>query len=250
MISLQDKVAIVTGGSRGIGAATAELLARAGAHVVVTYRSRKKEADLFIQEMKRWRLACEAVKVDVTNEQRVSQFVGDVEKRHGGIDILVNSAGIWVPAPIGATSTKRWRETIEVNLVGTFNFCNAVVPFMKLRGGKIVNIASTAGQRGEAGYSHYAASKGGVIAFTKSIAAELAPYGINVNCVAPGWVTTDMVAGALKRQAARREIIKSIPRGRIAKPEEIAGPVLFLCSELAIHMVGAIVSVNGGSVMA
>lgn len=250
MIDLQDKVALVTGGSRGIGAATAELLAEAGANVVVTYRSNGKRARTFVEKMKRWGLSCAALRVDVTDEKRVKQSVRGVVGEFGTIDILVNNAGIWVPAAIGSTTSRKWKETIDVNLVGTFNFCNAVVPFMKREGGMIVNIASTAGQRGEAGYSHYAASKGGVIAFTKAIAAELAPYKINVNCVAPGWVDTDMTAATLKQRSVRKGIIKTTPLGRIAKPDDIAGPVLFLCSDLSNHMVGAVLSVNGGSVMA
>ncbi len=250
MIILQEKVALVTGGTRGIGAAIAELLAESGAHVVVTYRSNRTEANRFIAKMRRWGLSCEAIRLDVADEKKVARIIKNIRERCGEIDILVNNAGIWVPAPIGATSSGVWRRTIDVNLIGTFNCCNAVIPSMKHHGGKIVNIASTAGQRGEAGYSHYAASKGGIIAFTKSIAAELAPYRINVNCVAPGWVTTDMTIGTIKQKSARREIIKSIPRGRIANPEDIAGPVLFLCSDLSNHMVGAVLSVNGGSVMA
>lgn len=250
MINLHNRVALVTGGSRGIGAAVAQLLAQAGAKVAITYRSNGKRAGALVERMQRGGSSCVALKVDVKDEVRVRQTVRTVVDTFGGVDILVNNAGIWVPAPMGSTSGRKWRETIEINLIGTFNFCNAVVPFMKRKGGRIVNIASTAGQRGEAGYSHYAASKGGMIAFTKAIGAELAPQGIIVNCVAPGWVDTDMTAGTLKRKSVRREIIKTIPRGKIATPNDIAGPVLFLCSELSNHMVGSVLSVNGGAVMA
>ena len=168
----------------------------------------------------------------------------------GRIDILVNNAGIWKRGEIGKMTEQQWDETLDINLKGTFLFCNAVIPVMKKqRGGKIINIASTAGQRGEPFHSHYAASKGGMIAFTKAIAAEVASHGIIVNCVSPGWVFTDMSSRVLKD---RRQIVKInelIPRGRVATPEEIAGPVVFLASDLANHIVGAVLNVNGGSVL-
>jgi 3-oxoacyl-[acyl-carrier protein] reductase len=171
-------------------------------------------------------------------------------KRFGRIDILVNNAGIWTYGAIGKMTERVWDETLDVNLKGMFLFCNEVVPIMKKqRFGRIINIASTAGQRGEAFHSHYAASKGGMIAFTKSIAAELAPHGILANCVAPGWVDTDMSAGALRVPSSLREITKTIPNRRVASSEDIAGSVLFLASEFSTHLVGSTISVNGGGVM-
>ncbi len=147
-------------------------------------------------------------------------------------------------------SLAEWRKTIEVNLTGIFSMCKVVIPIMKKQKyGRIINISSTAGQRGEAFHSHYAASKGGVIAFTKSIAPELIKDGIRVNCVAPGWVDTEMIAKVYKSSRHRTEINQSIPRGKVASPQDIAGPIVFLASNLADHIVGTVLNVNGGSVL-
>ncbi|RMD50472.1 MAG: SDR family oxidoreductase, partial [Ignavibacteria bacterium] len=168
----------------------------------------------------------------------------------GSIDILVNNAGIWKHSPIDKMTLEKWNETININLTGTYLFTKYVVPEMKAKkGGRIINIASTAGQRGEAEYSHYASSKGGVIAFTKSLATELGKYNINVNCVAPGWVLTDMTQHIFDNEEERKKELSIIPLGRVAMPEDIAGPVLFLASGLANHITGEILNVNGGSVL-
>jgi 3-oxoacyl-[acyl-carrier protein] reductase len=190
------------------------------------------------------------VRADVSRAGDVRRAVDTVLDHFGRIDILVNNAGVWKRGVIGAMTEQQWDKTLDINLKGTFLFCNAAVPSMKKRrSGKIINIASTAGQRGEPFYSHYAASKGGVIAFTKAIAAELAPDGIIVNCVSPGWVLTDMTSRILGNRKQIGSINRLIPRGRVATPEEIAGPVVFLASDLANHLVGAVVNVNGGSVL-
>ena len=174
----------------------------------------------------------------------------NVRNKFQRIDILVNNAGIWEYGKIGEMTPKQWQRTIEINLTGTFNMCNVVVPIMqKQKYGRIINISSTAGQRGEALHSHYAASKGGIIAFTKSLGPELIRDGIWVNCVAPGWVNTDMVSDVFKNLKETKEIVKSIPRGKVATPEEIAGPIIFLASHLADNIVGEILNVNGGSVL-
>jgi 3-oxoacyl-[acyl-carrier protein] reductase len=249
MISLNGKAALVTGGSRGIGSAVAILFARAGADVAITYVSDRKSADLVKKKIERLGRICLTIQVQASSAVSVRRAVARTAKEFGAIDILVNNAGVWKHAPIRSMTEKQWDETIDVNLKGTYLFCNAVLPSMKKKGGKIINIASTAGQRGEAGYSHYAASKGAVIAFTKSIAAELAPMRINVNCVAPGWVSTDMTFSALRNRSALRAIERTIPRGKVAVPEDIAGPVLFLASDLSDHLVGATLSVNGGGLM-
>jgi len=185
----------------------------------------------------------------VASESQVRGVLRKVVHHFGRIDILVNNAGIWKYGAIGSMTARQWDETLDVNLKGTFLFCNEAVRYMKRRGGKIINVSSTAGQRGEAFHSHYAASKAGMIAFTKSIADELARYDINVNCVAPGWVDTDMTAGVLSSKKTRKQIESGIPRGRVASPEEIAGPILFLASDLSNHLVGTTLSVNGGGVM-
>lgn len=250
MISLRDRVALITGGSRGIGAATAQLFARAGARIAITYSTNIAAARRTAESIAELGAECLILKARVEDELSVRRAVRTVLKHFGRIDILVNNAGIWKRASLERMTEREWDETLDINLRGTFFFCREVASIMKKqRSGKIINIASTAGQRGEAHYSHYAASKGGVIAFSKSIAVELAPYNVLVNVVAPGWVTTDMTAHVLGRRSTRREIEKQIPRGRVATPEEVAGTALFLASDLSNHIVGAVINVNGGSVL-
>jgi 3-oxoacyl-[acyl-carrier protein] reductase len=250
MISLLGKVALVTGGSRGIGAAVAVMMAKAGATIVLTYTKHRSEALKVAHRVAQIGSECLIIKSDVARPADVRQAVRSALDHFGRIDILVNNAGVWKRGVMGKLTEQQWDETIDINLKGTFLFCNAVVPFMKKqRGGKIINVASTAGQRGEPFHSHYAASKGGMIAFSKAIAAELAPHGITVNCVSPGWVDTDMSSHVLRKRSRARAINKEIPRGRVATAEEIAGPVVFLASDLANHLVGAVLNVNGGSVL-
>ncbi len=249
-IDLLGQTALVTGGSRGIGAASARLLAEAGANVVITYQRDRRAARTVCSAIEASGVRCRAVRCNTARASEVRACVRSVLREFGRIDILVNNAGVWKQGAIGAMTERQWDETLDINLKGTFLFTNAVVPSMKQhRSGRIIMIASTAGQRGEAFHAHYAASKGGVIAFTKSIGPELAPFGVIANCVAPGWVETDMTAETFgdRRQAA--EIRRTIPRGRAATPEEIAGAVLFLASDLSSHLVGSTVSVNGGSVL-
>lgn len=250
MIELQNKVALVTGGSRGIGGAIARALAKAGAIVVITYRSKKQAADNIVKAMQKLGIECFAFQTHVDQTGSVKKTIKIILKKFGKIDILVNNAGIWKSSEIGSMTERQWDETMNINLKGTFLFCNAVAPIMKRQGsGKIINISSTAGLRGEPFYSHYAASKGGIIAFTKSIGVELAPYGINVNSVAPGWVETDMTMEVLGNLSLRPGIDKAIPKGRVAVPDDIVGSVLFLASDLSNHIIGATINVNGGSVL-
>jgi 3-oxoacyl-[acyl-carrier protein] reductase len=250
MLDFSHQCVLITGGSRGIGAATALLFAKAGANVAIMYSNDKKSADKVIGQIRSLGAGCYGVRGCVENASDSKRVVGEVIKKFGRIDILVNSAGIWGKGRIGSFPDREWEKTIAVNLTGTFNMCNAVVPVMKRQKyGRIVNVSSTAAQRGEADHSHYAASKGGINAFTKSIAVELIRYGIWVNCVAPGWVDTDMVSHVFKSPVNKKEIFGTIPRGRIGKPEEIAGPILFLASHLADNLVGEILNVNGGSVL-
>lgn len=250
MIDLSNKVALITGGSRGIGAAIAMILAGSGADIAITYESNNKRAERVAKLVRKMGGESMILRAEVSDLRHVRNAVRRTIKRFGHIDILVNNAGVWKRGAIGSMTEKQWDETLDINLKGTFLFCNEVVPIMKKQGsGKIINIASTAGQRGEPLYSHYAASKGGTIAFTKSIAVELAPHNIIVNCVAPGWVDTDMTSHVLHDTAKVRKISQAIPRGRVATPEEIAGSVLFLASDLSNHLVGSTISVNGGSVL-
>ncbi len=250
MISLEGRVALVTGGSRGIGAACCRLLAEAGCDVAVNYRRRADRA----MEVVSWardlgRRALE-VAADVMNPLAVQAMVDSVRAELGGIDILVNNAGIWTAGEIEAMTDADWARMIGVNLTGAFHLCRAVVPSMKERGGgAIVNVVSTAGQRGEAAHSHYAASKGGVIAMTKSLAVELAPFSIRVNAVSPGWIRTDMTAPFLTPERIGESLKEPIPLGHPGSPEDVAGPVVFLCSPLARHITGAVLNVNGGAVL-
>jgi len=250
MINLKNQVALITGGSRGIGAASAMLFAKAGANVCITYASKKLLAQRTLDALRRAGGEAMAVQVDVRSKAKIRLAVRKTLERFGRIDVLVNNAGIWKRAPIATMTEAQWDETLEVNLKSAYLFTQAVLPVMKKqRYGRIINVTSTAGQRGEPFYSHYAASKGGMIALTKSLAVELAPFNIHVNAVAPGWVDTDMTANVLGNQSMRAEIEKLIPRGRVATAEEIAGSILFLASKLADHIVGATLSVNGGSVL-
>jgi len=250
MIDLKGRVALITGGSRGIGRATAILFAKANADVAITYRSNDSAANLVIEEIKNMGRKAIALKGDVSKSSDVKMIVKEVLNYFGKIDILVNNAGIWTYGAIGEMPEEIWDETMNVNLKGVYLITNEVVPIMKKqRWGRIINISSTAGQRGEAFHSHYAASKGAIIAFTKSLAVELAKFNILVNCVAPGWVNTDMCAEVFKDPAFVEQVKSTIPLGRIPEPEEIAGPILFLASDLANWITGATISVNGGSVL-
>jgi 3-oxoacyl-[acyl-carrier protein] reductase len=249
MLSLQGKVALVTGGSRGIGRATALMLAQAGADVAVNYQNRLDAAEEVAQSIEALGRRALAIEADVSDEARVSHLVEETVQKLGGLDVLVANAGVWKRAPVRDMSAEQWDETLDINLKGAFFAAKHAARFMvEKESGRIIFISSTAGQRGEAFYSHYAASKGGLISFTKSLAPELAPHGVLVNCVAPGWVETDMAADALA-SASRDEIFAAIPLGRVGRPEEIAGAVLFLASELSTFVTGEILNVNGGAVL-
>ncbi len=250
MKEFEGKIVLVTGASRGIGAAVAMAFASNGASVVATYNVNKKEALRCALEIKQKGGECVLQQANVSRASDVRRTVKNVLAKYRRIDILVNNAGIWKRGEIGSMSEKQWDETISLNLKGTFLFCNEVAPIMKKqKSGKIINISSTAGQRGEPFYSHYAASKGGVIAFTKSIAVELAPFNVNVNSVSPGWVKTGMTSHVLNDARLRPGIDAAIPRGKVATPADITGAVLFLASDSAAHVVGATINVNGGSVL-
>jgi len=250
VISLSRQCVLVTGGSRGIGAATAVMLAELGARVAITYASDRLSALRIVTSLKAMGRDAAAYQCQVQRYGDCRRVSSQVLKEFGRIDILVNNAGIWEKGTIGNMSAADWNKTITTNLTGTFNMCNVVVPIMKKQNyGRIINVSSTAGQRGEPHHSSYAASKGGIIALTKSTGPELIRYGIRVNCVAPGWVDTEMIAGVYGNSLRRREIRKSIPIGRIAQPEEIAGAIIFLASDLASYVVGEVLNVNGGSVL-
>jgi 3-oxoacyl-[acyl-carrier protein] reductase len=191
-----------------------------------------------------------AVRSDVRDVSEAERLINATVERFGRLDILVCNAGIWEGAAVEEVSEELWNRVIDVNLKGTWTTCRAAVPILKRQGwGRIVIISSTAGQRGEAYVSNYAASKGGQIAFTKSLAVELARHGVTVNAVAPGWVETEMTTEAFTDESFRRSVEATIPLGRIAMPDDVALPVLFLCSEWARHITGEVLNVNGGSVL-
>ena len=248
-IDLSGTTALITGGSRGIGRATALLLARAGARVAVSYHRDASAANDVVAEARKLGSEAMALGGDVADPAEARQLVRDVLAAWQQLDLLVVNAGIWEPDEAGRGDLAIWDRTLAVNVRGAFLVADAAVPHLARTKGKIVFISSTAGQRGEAGHSAYASSKGALISYTKSLAAELGPKGVRVNCVAPGWVATDMTGATLADSSRRREIESSIPLGHVADPDEIAGAVLFLISDLARHVQGEILNVNGGSVL-
>ena len=251
MIDLTGRRAFVTGGGRGIGSATARLLAAAGARVVVGYRTRAQDATATVAAIRAAGGQAEAIGGELGEPAGARQTVEHAVRVLGGLDVLVVNHGVWQPDDVALAemSDAQWEATRRANLDSVVYVCRAAIPHLS-PGAQVVLVASTAGQRGEAFHADYAATKGAVIAFTKSLAVELAPR-ITVNCVAPGWVDTEMAAAPYARQGGqgRRDIERGIPLGRVASAEDIAGPIVFLCSVLARHITGEIVNVNGGSVL-
>lgn len=249
-LGLAGKVALITGGSRGIGRAVVDLLSSFGTKIVVNYLRDEQAATATVEIVRARGVDAAAIQADVSQLTEAERLVNETLERFGRIDFLICNAGIWEGDQVEAISEEMWEKTIGINLKGTWAVCRAAVPIMKQqKSGRIVIVSSTAGQRGEANYSNYAASKGGQISFTKSLSSELASFGINVNGVAPGWVETEMTAGVLGDKQRLESIVKEIPKGRVATPEDIAGPIVFLCSAWADHITGDVLSVNGGSVL-
>jgi 3-oxoacyl-[acyl-carrier protein] reductase len=248
MIDLAGQTALVTGGSRGIGRAAAVLLAEAGADVALTYHTRADEAESAAREIRALGRRTYVGGGDLADPEVVDRLLAGVKREFGGLDIFVANAGVW-PAEaveIRHLSVERWRATIAANLDSVFLSIRAALRLMR-PGGRAVIVSSTAGQRGEPFHGDYAATKGALISLTKSLAVELAP-SIVVNCVAPGWVDTDMSLPAYTPDN-RERIRATIPLQRIASAEDIAGPILFLCSGLSRHITGEVLNVNGGSVL-
>ena len=247
--ALEGRVALVTGGSRGIGRATCELLAALGARVVVNFRTRERSAVATVRSIRRAGGEAAAIGADIADPRQAQALVEETVDHFGQLDVLVNNAGIWEEGALATMPPADWGRTMAINLDAVFFVSQAAVRHMKRRRrGAIVNISSTAGQRGEAFHSAYAATKGAIISLTKSWAVELAPAGIRVNCVAPGWVDTEMAAPALKG-AAKREVLRSIPARRVGEPREIAAAVAFLAGDACGFAVGEILNVNGGAVL-
>ena len=250
MKSLRGKVALITGASRGIGAATAIRLAEHGTHLALNYLSHEADATNIASRARALGVRSIAIQADVSQFNDVRALFDRTLDEFGRVDIVVANAGIWTGGAVDELGESKWEETIDVNLKGVYACCHFAARVMKPQGsGCIITVSSTAGQRGEAFHSHYAASKGGVISLTKSLASELGPHGINVNCVAPGWVDTDMSADPLRNRREVEKIVQGIPLRRVAAADDVAGPILFLASDLARHITGEVINVNGGSVL-
>ena len=248
MISLVGKRVLVTGGSRGIGRATALLCAKAGADVGVTYHTRRADAEAVAKSIRAMGRRAYVGGGDLGDAQCVSQLFAEVQAAFGGLDGFVANHGIWPEAEtqLASMAPERWRATMRTNLDAVFLTTRAALGLLA-PGGRIVMVGSTAGQRGEANHADYAATKGAVMSLVKSLAIECAP-GITVNCVAPGWVDTEMCEGAFAGNG-REEIAAGIPLHRVATADDVAGPILFLLSDLARHITGEVLNVNGGSVL-
>jgi len=249
LLDLSGRRVVVTGGSRGIGAACCRLFAHAGASVMAVYRARDEEADRLLDELRAVSEASHGtVRADLTREEEIERMVAEVEAAWGGLDCLVNNAGVWEENRLEAFDLERYRRTMEINVTAPFLCMVHCLPLLEASDdGSVVNVTSTAGQRGEASYSPYAASKGAMISATKAWSSELAPE-VRVNSVAPGWVDTEMAEGALAGEG-RQEIEAGIPLRRVASAEDVAGSVVFLASSLARHITGEILNVNGGAVL-
>jgi 3-oxoacyl-[acyl-carrier protein] reductase len=256
-LSLSNQVALITGGSRGIGAATVRMFAAAGAKVVFNYQKAREQAEALAKEC--GAANCYAVASNLNNPESARALVAETVKHFGRIDILVANHGVW-PAEdvaIDKMTDEQWRNTLSINLDAVFGLVKHTVAQMKSQprttsgrpAGHIVLISSTSGQRGEAYHCDYSATKGALISMTKGFSTELAPAGIYVNCVAPGWVDTDMSRPALDDPRTSEKVLRTIPLGRVGKPEEIAAPILFLCTEHAGFITGEVFNVNGGAVL-
>ena len=259
-LRLDGKVALITGGSRGIGAETVRLFVEAGARVVFSYRQAREQAHALMKECG-GPARCVGLEQELSTPRDGHALVGAAVKAFGRLDALVVNHGIWPAedAPIELMTEEQWRRTMGVNLDSVFGLVQAAVTQMELQGppatggdgsaGHIVLISSTAGQRGEAYHADYAVTKGALISLTKSLSSELAPKGIRVNCVAPGWVATEMSAAAVEDPDLGPRIAAGIPVGRVGAAREVAGPVLFLCTPLAGFISGEVLNVNGGAVL-
>jgi 3-oxoacyl-[acyl-carrier protein] reductase len=254
-LSLAGKVALISGGSRGIGAATVRMFAAAGAKVAFSYRSARAQAEALAKEC--GANTCHPIQSDLKTPAAAHALVDETVRHFGRLDILVANHGVWPveDVPIERMSDEQWRSTLSINLDGVFGLVKHAVAQMKAQprkngpAGHIVLISSTSGQRGEAFHCDYSATKGALISMTKGLSTELASAGIYVNSVAPGWVDTEMSAAALADPKSGEEIRRTIPLGRAGKPEEIAAPVLFLCTEQASFITGEVFNVNGGAVL-
>jgi 3-oxoacyl-[acyl-carrier protein] reductase len=256
VMSLTSKVALITGGSRGIGAATVRLFRQAGAKVVFSYLSATRQAEALVQECGGPEF-CRAIQQPLSTPEDGQALVAAAVAAFGSLDCAILNHGIWPShdAPIGTMTTTQWRDTLGINLDSVFGVVRAAVAQMQSQPlvngvrGHIVLVSSTAGQRGEAFHADYAATKGALISLTKSLSSELIGQGIHCNCVAPGWVATEMSVEVLSDPETSKKLLSLIPLGRPAHVEEIAAPILFLCTPFAGFISGEIFNVNGGAVL-
>jgi len=250
-LNLKGKIAIVTGGGSGLGAAISELFAEEGSNVVVNYIAEQQSVIKFVERLnQKYNTNSISLYGDITSAKDIDETIDQALKRYGGLDILINNAGIWPKSYVKDMSDEEWSNTINVNLTGQFLFSKRVVKYFieQHKEGKIINIVSPAAFYGSySGHAHYAASKGGMVAFTVSLAREVARYGINVTAVAPGMMKTEMTHNTLIEN--EKEYLKRIPLGRIATPREIAYTVVFLASDKANYITGATIDVTGGMLM-
>ncbi|HEX9107757.1 MAG TPA: SDR family oxidoreductase [Longimicrobiales bacterium] len=248
-IDLHGKAAVVTGGSRGVGRAVALMLADAGCDVGITYQNRVSAAEGVVADLQRRGVRAWAEGGELGDPATSERIFGRARHEFGGLDIFVGNAGIWpVPdVPIAEMTDEQWRRTLQVNLDSIFYTTRAAARLIRPHG-RIVLISSTAGQRGEAYHADYAATKGAIISLVKGLCIEMASQDVTVNCVAPGWIDTEM-CDIPYANGGRERVERGIPLGRVAAVEDVAGPVVFLCSPLARHITGEVVNVNGGSVL-
>ena len=245
---LKNKNAVVTGATRGIGREIAFTLAENGANVAINYRTLNEDVERLIEELKSYGTNIVAGKCDISDEEEVKNFIAESKKQLGSIDILINNAGITKDGLLMRMKEKDFSDVLDVNLKGTFiTTREAASIMMKQRHGKIINISSVVGVIGNAGQCNYAASKAGVIGFSKSVARELASRNITVNVVAPGFINTDMT-GVLPEKV-KESMLQGIPLKRIGEPKDIANAVLFLASDLSNYITGQVINVDGGMVM-
>lgn len=245
---LKNKNAIITGGARGIGREIAKTLAKNGANIAINYRTYNDELEKLVSELEGYNIKVLTYKCDVSNEEEVEAFINEVKDKFNSVDILINNAGITKDGLILRMSEKDFTDVLDINLKGTFNMTKAVSKIMvRQRQGKIINISSVVGVAGNAGQCNYAASKAGVIGFSKSIARELASRNINVNVIAPGYINTDMTK--VLSDNIKEEVLKAIPMKKIGDPIEVANLALFLSSNLSDYITGQVINVDGGMVM-
>lgn len=248
MSNIKGKVAIVTGGSRGIGKAIAQKLASEGCHVAFNYRKSKDAALALEDELKGKNVRCQASCIDVKNFEQVKKWIHETKEKFKRLDILINNAGITIDKALMMMSEDDWDEVVNTNLKGMFNAARScIVTFMKQKSGDIINISSVSGVIGLAGQTNYSTTKGGMNAFTKALAKEVAPYGVRVNAVAPGYIETDILSGLAEQQ--QKNIMASIPVQRIGDVEDVANCVNFLLSKEAQYITGQIIQVDGGLAM-